>query len=246
QMQELEDNGDDYADKQKEIYDQLAEDLLGTNVTQFSENLADNLVDAWREGTGEMTEVWDNMLDDMKRDMMKKALSIALTDMFKGTFENISSLAQDGRLTQAEIDSAIDQIDAKSQEAQALAEKWRVAMEERGLLDDANPEADSGGFQSMSQDTADELNARFTALQIEGANVVTATNDLRDGVSLLQGSLDRQILFVQEISRFQQLAYDQAQERIDVIRAISENVQTIVANTGRLKQIEINTNELRG
>lgn len=244
QLDELKDAGEDYADSQKEIYDELAESLLGTNVTSFAEGLADSLVSAWQEGTTDMTDIWDTMLDDMKRDMMKKALSIALTDMFESTFDRISKLAKDGELNQSEIDQAIAEIDAKSAQAEAIAEQWRRAMEERGLLDDANPEADAGGSGSMSQDTADELNARFTALQMEGAAVVLATTAMQESMSLMQANSDRSLLLIQDIDRFQQLAYEQAQEHIDLIRAISDNVLAISKDTARLKAIEQNTDRL--
>lgn len=244
QLDELKDAGEDYADSQKEIYDELAESLLGTNVTSFADGLADSLVSAWQEGTTDMTDIWDTMLDDMKRDMMKKALSIALTDMFEKTFDNIGKLAEEGSLDQAAIDQAIAEIDAKSAQAEAIAEQWRRAMEERGLLDDANPEADAGGFGSMSQDTADELNARFTALQMEGAAVVLATTAMQESMSLMQANSDRSLLLIQDIDRFQQLAYEQAQEHIDLIRAISDNVLAISKDTARLKAIEQNTDRL--
>lgn len=244
QLDELKDAGEDYADSQKEIYDELAESLLGTNVTSFAEGLADSLVEAWQEGTSDMSEIWDTMLDDMKRDMMKKALSIALTDMFDDTFKRISALAKDGELNQSEIDQAIAEIDAKSAQAEAIAEQWRQAMEERGLLDDANPDADAGGFGSMSQDSADELNARFTALQMEGAAVVLATNAMQESVALMQANSDKSLLLIQDIDRFQQLAYEQSQEHIEIIRALSESVLAISKDTARLKAIEQNTNKL--
>ena len=244
QLDELKDAGEDYADSQKKIYDELAESLLGTNVTSFAEGLADSLVEAWQEGTSDMSEIWDTMLDDMKRDMMKKALSIALTDMFDDTFKRISALAKDGELNQSEIDQAIAEIDAKSAQAEAIAEQWRQAMEERGLLDDANPDADAGGFGSMSQDSADELNARFTALQMEGAAVVLATNAMQESVALMQANSDKSLLLIQDIDRFQQLAYEQSQEHIEIIRALSESVLAISKDTARLKAIEQNTNKL--
>lgn len=243
QYEELEKNGNDYADSQKELYDDLAENLLGTNVTQFSENLADNLVDAWMDGTTEMEDVWNDMLDDMQRDMMKKALSIALTDMFEDTFNRISNLAKNGELNQSEIDQAIAEIDAKSAQAQAIAEQWKQAMAERGLLDEGDTEG-SKGFGQMTQDQADTLTARFTALQMEGANVVAIAQLMYEGMLEQQGVAERQTSLLQSIDQYQQLAFLQAQEHLDQLQIIADNTALLSETNTRLKAIEQNTNKL--
>lgn len=245
QTDELQDAQEEYADAQKELYDELAESLIGTNVTSFAENLAETLVDAWQEGTDDMSRIWDEMLDNMKRDMMKKALSIALTDMFEDTFKRISQLAQDGQLNQAEIDHAIAEIDAKSAQAEAIAEQWRQAMSERGLLGDAGVDTSSGGFDAMTQDQADTLSARFTALQIEGANVATATQAMMTILEQL-GINDaiKTSMLNQMMTQFT-LANEIALNQLDELRKISENTSTLADTNRRLRAIEDNTNSLR-
>lgn len=231
-------------DAQYELYTEMQKELLTTDVTSFSENLADALVEGFEDGTGGIADTWDNVLNDLMKSMMKKQLSLALADMFKGTFDKFNDYVKDGQLTDAEMQTIMTELDAKSKQAESVAEQYQKMMSSMGLLDDANPEADKGGFQSMSQDTADELNARFTALQIEGAQVVTSTNAILEGMTMLQSNSDKTILFLQDIDRYQQLAYEQSQEHIEVIRIISDTVADISKHTARLKAIEQNTDRL--
>jgi len=244
QTQELRDQLHEFEDAQKEMYDELAQELLTTDVKSFAENLVDEMMEAWEDGTRDMQDVWDNMLDNLQRDMMRKLATTVLTDMFSETFERIGQLAHDGELTQAEIDRAIAEIDSKSQDAIAYTEQVRQAMEQRGLLTDASVTADKGGLQSMSQDTADELNARFTALQMEGANVVAATAAMIDTLALMQANSDRSTLALQNIELYAINAQIAADEKMEIIKAIRENTDLIVINTNRLKNIEQNTNKL--
>ena len=58
-------------------------------------------------------------------------------------------------------------------------EQYKNDLEAAGVnMEDLDAEASSKGFQTMSQDTADELNGRFAALQIQGTIIASNTEAL--------------------------------------------------------------------
>ncbi|MCM1361760.1 MAG: hypothetical protein NC235_07645 [Clostridiales bacterium] len=245
QMNDIEDSLNDYKDEQADLMAELRESLLTTDLSSFSENLADSLIDGFENGKEGIADTWEDMLDDLMRAMMKQQLSLALQNMFKSTFDKLNSYADDGELTQSKIDSIIAEMDAKSAQAEALAEQYYDLMDERGLLrDDVDNEGSRGGFESMSQDTADELNARFTALQIEGANVVVAAQGIQQAITemlsydkikqtLIQGMADNCVLVAQI-----------AQNQLDQLRIIADNTAELQDTNRRLRAIEQYTSRL--
>ena len=96
----------------------------------------------------------------------------------------------------------------------------------------------------MSQDTADELNARFTALQIEGANVVTETQTMR---GLLEGIADNdrlRLVSIQSMASNIDIGVTIQQNILDQVRIIAETAANIKEDTARLRAIEQNTDKL--
>ena len=84
--------------------------------------------------------------------------------------------------------------------------------------------ATAGGFESMSQDTAEELNGRFTALQIYGyeinQNVANMAQDMK-----VMSSLQSDIRYQLELNQ-------------DAMQDIMQNVREINANTSHLLQMK--------
>ncbi|MBQ7470888.1 MAG: hypothetical protein IJS97_00465, partial [Prevotella sp.] len=103
------------------------------------------------------------LIESFVNDVLKKDI--------QDLYNYIADHAADG------IDEAEQrQIDAMNK---AIADKglaWRQSMEDAGLIRNNSDngyeqQASSKGFAAMSQDTADELNGRFTALQIVGERI---------------------------------------------------------------------------
>lgn len=243
QLDDLNDDNNDLIDSQREQYNQLLEGLSGTNLQSFSESLADALIDGFAQGKEGISDVWEDTMDDLMRTMMKQQLALAIQDMFQGTFDKLNNMTKDGELTQSEIDSITSEFDAQSEKAKYLAEKYYDLMSERGLLDDADAEG-SQGFGQMTQDTADALNARFTALQIEGANVVEAAQSLVTAVSELGADSKLQVASLQTLMYNSGIALQVAQEQLDQLQVIADNTALLADTNDRLKAIQQNTSRL--
>lgn len=244
QAQEIEKQKAEYEDAQRELYQTMMEDLSGTSLKSFSENLADALVEGFRQGKDEVNDVWDDMMDDLMRTMMKNQLALAIEDMFDDVFKHLNQKTSDGSLTQSEIDEIMAEFDAKSEQAKYLAEQYYNMMNERGLLDDDLDAEGSQGFGQMTQDQADTLTARFTALQMEGANVVAIAQLMYEGMLEQQGVAERQTSLLQSIDQYQQLVFMQAQDHLDQLQIIADNTALLSETNSRLKAIEQNTDKL--
>lgn len=245
QLEEQEDVLEELRQKQKEMYDEMAKDLLTTDLHSFSENLADQYLEGFEKGMDGINGVFDSVMNDLQKNMMKKGLSIALENLFKDTWDRIKAMTEDGDLTTSEMDAIMAEMDAKAAQSKRIAEQYYNAMSERGLLGDGDVETSSGGFDAMTQDQADTLSARFTALQIEGANVVTATQAMMTIMEQL-GINDaiKTSTLNQMMTQFT-LANEIALNQLDELRKITENTSTLADTNRRLRAIEDNTNSLR-
>ena len=243
QMEEAEDDLADFKQSQIDQWNELMEGLSGTSLTTFSESLADALIEGFENGKEGIDDVWEDTMDDLMRTMMKQQLALAIQDMFDGTFQKLNNMTKNGDLTQSEIDSIMAEFDAQSEKAKYLAEKYYDLMSERGLLDDADAEG-SEGFGQMTQDTADALNARFTALQIEGANVVEAAQALVIAVTDLGADSKLNVASLQTLMYNSGIALQVAQEQLDQLQVIADNTALLADTNDRLKAIQQNTARL--
>ena len=241
QVNELQDKYDDLINSQSDAYKELAEALMTTNAADFADNLANTMVESFEDGTRSIESVWEDTLKDLQKSMMKKALSNALATMFEGTFKTIAEKTKDGTFTQAEIDKSMAEIEKLSEEAKRVSEQWYQTMKARGVLDDASVEGSRGGFASMSQDTAEELNARFTALQVEGANVVASAADMRNLLNTQFPIINNTLL---QLLNNNTIAMQEAENQLDQLKIIAENTAMLAETNRRLKAIEQNTDRL--
>ena len=235
----------EFEQEQKEMFDEMAQDLLTTDLNSFTENLADQYIEGFEKGMDGIDGVLDDVLNDMQKQMMKKGLQIALENLFKSTWDNMKKMTEDGELTTSEMDAIMSEMDAKAAQSKQIAEQYYQAMSERGLLGDADVETSSGGFSSMTQDQADVLSARFTAVQASAADVDMSVRAMQATLEQL-GISDgiRTSILNQMMSQFT-LANEIALNQLDELRKITDNTSTLADTNRRLRAIEENTNSLR-
>ena len=164
---------DELASKQDELF----ETLSGFNFSSFTESLADSILDGFENGLDGGRDAWDDAIDDMLADMVKAQMLTGLQDMYEGVFKNLRAKYnlddEKTKLSEEELHEFAEEVKAVKENSTEWLEQYKQIYEELGLNQSDQIEATTGAFESMSQDTADELNARFTALQIEGSNLVT-------------------------------------------------------------------------
>lgn len=248
--QEFKEGMQDAITSSEEEWQELVDTILTTDLSSWADSLADSAIEAAMDGSKAFSEVWNEALEQWERDMYKQQLKLAYENLFKESFDRFSAKAKEvaeagGELSESDIDQFVAEMENKQDEAERLAEMYRELMERRGLLtDESSVEGSKGGFQNMSQDQADELTARFTAVQVEGANLVTASQAM---LTLLEGiaEVDRvRIASIQSMASNIDVGVTIQQNILDQTRVIAETVAQIREDTARLARIEQNTDRL--
>lgn len=111
------------------------------------------------------------------------------------------------------------------------------------LFQDADAEG-SQGFGQMTQDQADTLTARFTAVQIEMANVSATTQAMAGVVSLVGEDIKLGVAGIQSLLYNSNIALQMAQDQLDQMQIIADNTAMLAETNARLKAIEQNTGRL--
>jgi tape measure domain-containing protein len=142
-------------------HDKVIEAMTGKDVSSAIDEFAEAYMDAWSAGEDKAASM---------KDVVRKMVKSAITELVKsrmskevGAFmDYLAAAMEDGILTVAE-QNTLDALDAaiynKLNGLDANLEKYVKDKNED------ERQASQKGFASMSQDSADELNGRFTAIQ---------------------------------------------------------------------------------
>lgn len=158
----------DQAGKLEELSDKMKENLTQITFDSMKESFISSLMD--------MSKSAQDFSDDFAEMMQKALLSYSMEDLINGDLKELyddwakAMEENDGKLTEEQIESFNKRYDA-------IVEKGIKRRDETAKMtgytgsSSSSQSATSGGWQSMGQETAEELNGRFTALQIAGENI---------------------------------------------------------------------------
>lgn len=211
----LDSDARDYLDKLIEIGEQseevknsLKESLTGFSFDSMKENFISNLMDmdySAKDFANDVNKMFANALvTQMVNKNYKDKLQKVLDDMA----EAIGSDNEQQRIEQIKKDY-------KAMYAAAKEEVDKI-MEITGYGESSQQSGDSGGFEAMSQDTAEELSGRFTMLQ------VTAQNQYQR-ITEISGSLSGMLSIVRDAYNIHNDARTILAESLLELRTISEN-----------------------
>lgn len=158
----------DYIDKYADAINDLTEQLQ----EKFTQMSFDDLENSFFDTLMDMSKDAEDFTDDFSKYLMRAVLKAKVGDLLdkdlKEFYDEWSKLAEDG-LSQTEIDYL-------NQKYTDLVKKGLELRNEASKItgytgEGTSQSATSGGWQSMGQETADELNGRFTSLQIAGETI---------------------------------------------------------------------------
>lgn len=241
---------------QKQLYDinaQLEENkekaieaITGTDVMSAIDEFAKAYADAWATGENaaeSSAKAVQTLIKTAIIEFLKKKLSPSVQDFMK----QLADYMSDGIVSpweEAELNKLKEKMDKEAQEIFENSGKW--------LKDESKYEqqATSGGFEVTSQDSANELNGRFTALQMIGEEILLYLQSSNQIANLLYISASIDSINIRIAS-----LYDIADETRVMMANIYIELQQISDNTGdtvkqlkevvsKLTKIENNTNNL--
>ena len=178
----LTDKLNDYIDqdgKLEELTDKMYESL-----TQIS---FDSMKDSFISSLMDMNKSAEDFADDFAEMMQKALLSYSMEDLINGDLKTLYDdwaklmKEKNGQFDESDIEAFNKRYDEIVSEGLKRRDEWAKVTGYTG--DSSSQSATSGGWQSMGQDTADELNGRFTALQIAGE---TIANDMATNVAQME------------------------------------------------------------
>lgn len=181
ELLDLEANGYGLTDEDKWFSIVNSWDELNDQALQFQENAAklytginfdeakDGLDDLLMSADTTMKDISDNFEDYMRNSILNIVKQTYLDDEMKKWYDDFSKRTADKDLSEDDAMALEKEYKRITEEAQKRINDGLAAA---GLsLDASEQSATSGGFETMSQDTGDELNGRFTALQMIGTEV---------------------------------------------------------------------------
>ena len=214
------------AGKLEELSDKLKE-----NLTQIS---FDSMKDSFISELMDMSKSAQDFADDFSEMMQKALLSYSMEDLINGDLKKLyddwakAIKDNNGKLTETDIEAFNKRYDDIVQEGLKRRDEWAKVTGYTGSSSSSQT-ATSGGWASMGQDTADELNGRFTALQIAGESIaqnMTTTISQMESIVTLGISTNGAVLeirnmmimtnsYLEDIVKYSKLTYNDFGTKLD-------------------------------
>lgn len=216
----------DQAGKLDELSDKLKESLTQISFDSMKDSFVSDLMD--------MTKSAQDFADDFAEMMQKALLSYSMEDLINGDLKKLyddwakAIKDNDGQLTETDIEAFNKRYDDIVQEGLKRRDEWAKVTGYTGSSSSSQT-ATSGGWSSMGQDTADELNGRFTALQIAGETIaqsMTTTVSQMESIVTLGISTNGAVLeirnmmimtnsYLEDIVKYAKLTYNDFGTKLD-------------------------------
>lgn len=220
----------DEVSAQRDAWQSLFDEILQTDVKGFSDQLADDIFSAFDEGCQDISDVWNQTINGMMDAALKAQFSRKLQDMLAPLFDKMENYAKDAFLSDKEMSDILDFADSLFAQVEAVAQSTQTLRDKLGIGNYGDVSGSSGAFETMSQDTAEELNGRFTALQMSGAAIAEIADSIRNEMISMKNNssaISDNVGFI--------LSVQQAQ--LEELERITSNTSNLVAMRQDIQQI---------
>lgn len=181
------------AGKLEELTEQINENLTQTTFDSMKSDFINNLMDMSKSAK-DFSNDFTTMLN---QSMLNFALGDLMNKKLKPLYESwANKMKENGgrQLTPTELNNLKEDYDKIVQEGLAIRDN---IADITGYKQSYEQSASSGSFESMSQDTGDELNGRFTAVQIATEGTYEETkliNTKLDAIAARDGGAEGSLL----------------------------------------------------
>lgn len=208
--------------KIEEIQNQVKEQLTQTTFDSVFDSFVDTLMD--------MDSSAKDFAEDFSEYMQRAILTNMVGEKFSKELQDwYDSFAEAGKDKEGITKEDMEELRKQYEEIvdAAVAERDKLAEIFGWTGEATHQSASSKGFQSMSQDTGEELNGRFTALQIAGEEIKNQNIAQSQSLSILNTRIDT-------ISSTSSNIRDIASETRDIIASSYLELVQISENTGAI------------
>lgn len=234
----------------KEAYDANMEivrkelaDTFGGLGNSLTDSIIDSIMtgaDAWQE----FTKAGSKSIESLGKKLMYE---IFFADKFKKLGEDLEKAYEEGdpqKIAEKQLEllgNFGNNIKGDMEAAQKFGELWKEKAKEWGFdlwTDESKSQSSTNrGFNAMSQDTGDELNGRFTGLQMSGEEIKGRLSLVAADVGEIKVSMGTSINLSEEIRNIAIISMGHLED-------ISKNTKQLFQMNERLGKIEQNTNKL--
>lgn len=181
----LTDKLNDYIDQAgtlEELTNELYEGLTGMSFDSMYDSFVDNLMDMKYDAKAASEDISEYFMRAMLSNKIGELYSEKLEDWWK----KFGASMEDNELTEEERKALQDEYMQYVDEAMKLRDELAAATGYDKISQEAaSQSASSKGFQTMSQDTGEELNGRFTALQVSNEEIKSQMINVVVGIGSL-------------------------------------------------------------
>jgi tape measure domain-containing protein len=175
----------DQAGKLDELTEKINESLMQISFDGLRDNFLESLMDMDKDAKS----FSEDFSEYMQRALLNFSMGELFDDELREWYNGIAKLMKEngGKLTKQQLEDARKEYDAMVQDAMNERDKIAEITGYTGSSSSSSQEASKKGFAAASQDSIDELNGRFTALQIAGEEIKNQMIAVVVGVNSLVG-----------------------------------------------------------
>lgn len=181
----LTDKLNDYIDQAgtlEELTNELYEGLTGMSFDSMYDSFVDNLMDMKYDAKAASEDISEYFM----RAMLSNKIGELYSEKLEEWWKKFGASMEDNELTEEERKALQDEYMKYVDEAMKLRDELAAATGYDKISQGAvSQSASSKGFQTMSQDTGEELNGRFTALQVSNEEIKSQMINVVVGIGSL-------------------------------------------------------------
>ncbi len=186
----------DYAAQIKSVGDDTAKEFESLLTVSF-DDFYDDYVDMISDLDNTNADFANNFAEYMRKALIKELVASKYKDKIKKLYEQAGEWAKDDEgLTQSRIESLRKQYTDLSKQAQ---DEVKAINDITGYDKSYSQSASRGAWESIGEDTAQELNGRFAALQESGEHISEGIQTMVATVNALYGTVGEGNLTLSEI-----------------------------------------------
>lgn len=204
----------------EELTNQLYEGLTGISFDGMYDSFVDNLMDMKYDAKAAAEDISEYFM----RAMLSNKIGELYSEKLEEWWKKFGKAMEDNDLTEAERSALQEEYMQYVDEAIKLRDELAAATGYDNTSSSSQQSASSRGFETMSQDTGEELSGRFTAVAESNYRIETATQQQTIAITELKGGMSELLLQSQNMYN------------------IADETRTILANSYlELKEIRDNT-----
>jgi hypothetical protein len=229
-------------------------------VSEAFSPLTDNLTDALWDWLAEGTDVMDSFREyaadtfkNIAQDALKAMMTKSIFEPYQEQLENLTIAYSTGQIDETAYMAGVAEFAKQAQSSieaqlpllQNAAEVMQMAMQGAGIdivgKESYQQQGSSGAWQSLGEDTGQELNGRFTALQITGESLLVQSIEQTATLMAVQQeivltrteivTMSSNVDTIRETQEDMLSTLEQIQRNTFQLHEIKEDIKLLVENT---------------